>query len=89
MGHYQRKGGMTVVSMAFDHVFNDIFQMLEFGVEEKWPARHCARKWADMAPQHLHQTPQQHTPSSQQHTPTPHYATMAENFTNYGYALSL
>jgi hypothetical protein len=37
----------------------------------------------------LHQTPQQHTPSSQQHTPTPHYATMAEGFTNYGYALSL
>ncbi|KAI4766825.1 hypothetical protein E4T52_00716 [Aureobasidium sp. EXF-3400] len=64
-------------------------KMLEFGVEEKWPSRHCARKWADIAPQHLHQTPQQHTPSSQQHTPTPHYATMADTFTNYGYALSL
>ncbi|THW63956.1 hypothetical protein D6C97_06026 [Aureobasidium pullulans] len=70
-------------------------KMLEFGVEEKWPSRHCARKWAELAPQHLHQhsargqTPQQHTPSSQQHTPTPHYATMAEGFTGYGYALSL
>ncbi|KAG9575560.1 hypothetical protein KCU77_g14333, partial [Aureobasidium melanogenum] len=67
-------------------------KMLEFGVEEKWPSRHCARKWADIAPQHMHtrgQTPQQHTPSSHQHTPTPHYATMAESFPNYGYALSL
>jgi len=72
-----------------DHFLTSLLQMLEFGVEEKWPSRHCARKWADMAPQHLHQTPQQHTPSSQQHTPTPLYATMAENFTNYGYALSL
>ncbi|KAG9830141.1 hypothetical protein KCU98_g13770, partial [Aureobasidium melanogenum] len=67
-------------------------KMLEFGVEEKWPSKHCARKWADIAPQHMHtrgQTPQQHTPSSHQHTPTPHYATMAEGFPNYGYALSL
>ncbi|KAI5236915.1 hypothetical protein E4T42_09317 [Aureobasidium subglaciale] len=66
-------------------------KMLEFGVEEKWPPKHCARKWADIAPQHLHtrgQTPQQHTPSSQQHTPTPNYATMAISFTNCGYALS-
>ncbi|KAG9946861.1 hypothetical protein KCU85_g6217, partial [Aureobasidium melanogenum] len=67
-------------------------KMLEFGVEEKWPSRLCARKWADIAPQHMHargQTPQQHTPSSHQHTPTPHYATMAEGFPGYGYALSL
>ncbi|KAH0387278.1 hypothetical protein KCU92_g1746, partial [Aureobasidium melanogenum] len=67
-------------------------KMLEFGVEEKWPSRHCSRKWADIAPQHMHtrgQTPQQHTPSSHQHTPTPHYATMAEGFPTYGYALSL
>ncbi|CAD0114448.1 unnamed protein product [Aureobasidium uvarum] len=72
-------------------------QAHEYWEKCKWDiisakGKHCARKWADIAPQHLHtrgQTPQQHTPSSQQHTPTPNYATMAEGFTNYGYALSL
>lgn len=89
MGHYQLQGRTAYDSDSLIILTNNLLQMLEFGVEEKWPSRHCARKWADMAPQHLHQTPQQHTPSSQQHTPTPHYATMAENFANYSYALSL
>ncbi|KEQ69938.1 hypothetical protein M436DRAFT_16705, partial [Aureobasidium namibiae CBS 147.97] len=31
-----------------DHFLTNLLQMLEFGVEEKWPSRHCARKWADM-----------------------------------------
>ena len=24
------------------------FQMLDFGIQERWPARHCARKWQEM-----------------------------------------
>lgn len=24
--------------------------MLDFGIQERWPARHCARKWTDLDP---------------------------------------
>jgi hypothetical protein len=75
--------------------------MIEFGVEEKWPARFCSKKWLDIASssssqlQQFPKTPQQQqqqqqcTPLSQQHAPSPHYATMNDSFTNYGYAISL
>lgn len=26
-------------------------QMLEFGIQERWPPRHCARKWQDLEQQ--------------------------------------
>lgn len=34
------------------HLVPDSFllQMVDYGVQERWPARHCARKWQEIAP---------------------------------------
>lgn len=60
--------------------FSDKAQMLEFGAQEKWTARQCARKWAetDALP-----TPMPQYDQHAQHTFTPYSMSPAEPATAF------
>lgn len=45
-------------------------QMLDFGVQERWPARHCARKWTELEPSSSTPAPQPATTTTTTATAT-------------------